>query len=329
MPSPVSELSFKFRFVNQGQALSQELFAQKGVANEREILLGKEVLIYDDIADTTTRDQRVIIALSNTACLSQKLSRHLVNNSALVLEVYRGKCLGLEKYIDRITSAKEVEKKKQRLSEAGQFHLFQSVTCPECQATIDLSDFERTSYVYCRFCETVFKENLSMTKGSTYRLCDECGMFDRVRSYTEFYFYFLFFVYGFYYKRRHVCDNCADGIFWKMFFLNLLFVIGVPSSLWLKIKSLTGRDPYLKQLAKANGLSKKGNYQTADKIYERLSQRYPEHPGLLLNEGLGHLRGKDATGAVHRFGRALKSCSNYYPALRLLHQLQTAEQQKN
>ncbi|MEW6496745.1 MAG: hypothetical protein AB1589_30115 [Cyanobacteriota bacterium] len=168
-----------------------------------------------------------------------------------------------------------------------------------------------------------------MTKGSTYRLCDECGMFDRVKSYTEFYFYFLLIVYGFYYKRRHVCDNCASAIFWKTFLLNLLFVIGVPSSLWIKIKSMIGRDPYLKQLATANSLSKKGNFQRADKLYNQLSKQYPEHPGLLMNEGLGHLQGKDTAGAVYRFEQALKSCSNYYPVIKRLYQLQTANQPKN
>jgi hypothetical protein len=115
----------------------------------------------------------------------------------------------------------------------------------------------------------------------------------------------------------------------KTLFLNLLFVIGVPTSLWIKIKSLTGRDPYLKRLAKANALSKKGNYQTADTIYNSLYGKYPEHPGLLMDAGLGHLRGNDPTGAIAHFGRALKSCSNYEPLLRLMHQLQTASQQKN
>lgn len=248
MPSTTSELVFKFRFVHQGRA--QGLFAQKGLANEREITLGEDVLIYEDITDTTTRDQRLVIALSNTACLSKKVSKYLANNSALVLEIYKGKTQDLEKHIDKIASAKEVEKKKQRLLESGQSHLFRSATCPECQATIDLCDFERSSYVYCRFCETVFKENLlSITKGSTYRICDECGMFDRVRSYTEFYFYFLLIVYGFYYKRRHTCDHCADGLFRKTLFLNLLFLVGIPSSIYIKIKSMTGRDPDLKQLS--------------------------------------------------------------------------------
>ncbi|MEQ9238916.1 hypothetical protein [Coleofasciculus sp. E2-BRE-01] len=327
MSSSTSQLSFKFRFVKQGKA--QGLFSQKGMANEQEITFGKDLLVYEDIADTTTRDQRLVLALSKTACFSKKLSKHLVN-SVLVLEIYGGKCRDLEKFIDKRASAKEIEKKKQRLAQTGQLHRFRSVKCPECEATIDLSDYKTSTYVYCRFCETIFQENLlSMTKGATYRLCDECGMFDRVRSYTEFYFYFLVILYGFFYQRRHVCDNCANGLFLKTLFLNLLFVIGVPASLWIKIKSLTGRDPYLKRLAKANALSKKGNYQTADTIYNSLYEKYPEHPGLLMDAGLGHLRGNDPTGAIANFSRALKSCSNYEPLLRLMHQLQTASQQKN
>lgn len=322
-----SELSFKFRFVSNGYA--QGLFAQKGTANDREIFLGKETLIYDDITDTTTRDQRLAIAISSTACLSQKINKFLFNNSTLVLEVYNGKAQKLEKYLDRIASKKAVDKKRQRLFENGQFHLFRTANCPYCQATIDLSDFQRTPYIYCRFCETLFKENmLVITKGSRYRICDECHMFDRVKSYTEFYFYFLLVVYGFYYKRRHVCDNCAHSMFRKMLLLNLLFLIGIPFSIYNKIKSMIGRDPYLKQLAKANALSKKGNYQKATAIYSQLYHKYPEHPGLLMDEGLGHLLGNDTNGAFERFGRSLTACSNYYPVLRLLQQLQATGQQR-
>ena len=326
MSNTNSEISFKFRYVKNNNV--QSLFAQKGIANEQEILLGKERLIYDDIADSTTRDNRLILAISPTASLSQKVSKNLVNESALVLEVHNAKALNLERFIDRISSKKEVELKRQQLRESGQEHLFYSTICPECSATIDLSSLSRSSYIYCRFCETVFREKQSaITKGEKYRICDECQMFDRIRAYTEFYFYFLLIVYGFSYKRRYLCDNCANTVFWKTLLLNLIFLLGIPSSIWIKIKSMIGRDQQLKELAKANALSKKGNYQQAVAIYNRLYQGYPEHPGLLMDQGLGHLFGNDSSGALTYFQRSLKSCSNYYPTQQLIQKLSAASQE--
>jgi disulfide oxidoreductase YuzD len=76
MSKKYSELSFKFKYINKHNV--QGLFAQKGLANEEAITLGKERLIYEDIADTTTRDNRLILAISPTASLSQKVSKQLM-----------------------------------------------------------------------------------------------------------------------------------------------------------------------------------------------------------------------------------------------------------
>jgi hypothetical protein len=150
-------------------------------------------------------------------------------------------------------------------------------------------------------------------------------MFDRVRGYTEFYFYFLIVAYGYSLKVRHVCDSCAHALFKKTFFANLLFVFGVPSSIYLKLKSLTGRAPHFKELAKANSLARKGRYRQASAIYySRLYEKIPEHPGLLMNEGLGHLVGDDVDGARACFQRAQKACSNYLPVLRLISRMENA-----
>lgn len=319
-----AEISFKFKYVQNKYA--QGLFAQKGVANETEILLGKERLIYEDIADTVTRDRRIAIAISPSASLSPEVSKRL-SDSTLMLEVYNTQALELEKFIDRITSHKQAEINRQQLVAAGQEHLFYTVTCPDCGATIDLSRLDRTSYIYCRFCETIFQENQPlMTKGAEYRVCDECHMFDRVQGYTEFYFYFLLVVYGFSYNRRHLCDNCAHNVFLKTLLINLIFILGIFPSIWIKIKSMKGREPALKELAKANALAKKGKYQQASPIYQRLHNGYPNHPGLLLDEGLAHMFGSDAAGGMERFQRSLSSCSNYYPTINLLRQLQAPAQ---
>ncbi|HIK09339.1 MAG TPA: hypothetical protein IGS52_03555 [Oscillatoriaceae cyanobacterium M33_DOE_052] len=317
------ELKFKFKYVNS-QGAATGFFSQKAILSESKIILGKDELRYVDVMDTSTRDRRLVLAISDQINLvDKKLLNYLLEGRILILEIYHADAITVEKFIDRISSRHQVELKRQAMIAAGQGHLFHATTCPECQATIDLSNLNRSSYVYCRFCESIFPENLpAITNGSKYRICDECHMFDRVQGYTEFYFYFLLVVYGFYAKRRHLCDNCAHQVFIKAFLINFIFILGIPSALWIKIKSLSNRDPALKSLSKATGLSKKGNYAKADPIYNQLHKTYPEHPGLLMNEGLGHLFGGDGNGATNCFNRSLRACPNYSPVLRLFQEFQ-------
>jgi hypothetical protein len=320
-----ADLPFKFKFVKNGR--TQSLFPKKGTATQDSIVLGKDVLSYDDIVDTTTRDQRIVLALSSTNHLSSSLQKSLAGGSAIVLEVSGVKAKDLEKQVDRIASQKAIDQRKQHLLEIGQGHLLRVVSCSDCEATIDLTDYERSAHIYCRFCESIFKENQPpLAQGSTYRICDECGLFDRIRGYTEFYFFFFVVAYAFSYKRRYVCDHCANGLFWKTFLTNLIFILGIPASIYIKIKLMSGRDPALKELARANAFAKKGQYDKAAPIYSQLSQNYLEHPGLLMNEGIGHLVAKDSAGAVQCWQRSLQSCSNYHPTLRLLYSLQNPNQ---
>jgi hypothetical protein len=325
MTTALTELPFKFRYVRNGYA--QGLFAQKASLDPNHIILGKDTLKYDDIVDTTARGQRIVLVLSSTADLSPTLSKSLAGESVIVLEISGAQAKDVERLIDRISSQKAIEQRRHELLQLGKSDLLRTVSCPECAAAIDLTDFDRTPHIYCRFCESLFQENQPiLTKGDTYRICDECGMFDRVKGYTEFYFYCLILVYGFSYKRRYMGDHCAHNLSWKMFWINLIFLLGVPVAIYNKIKSMMGRNPTLHQLSCANALAKKGQYQKAQPIYNQLYQHHFEHPGVLMNEGMGHLIGKDVDGAVRCWRRSLHSCSNYHPTLNLLYKLQNSSQ---
>jgi hypothetical protein len=151
-------------------------------------------------------------------------------------------------------------------------------------------------------------------------------MYDRVRGYTIFNFYFLLVVYGYSVKRRFVCDTCATRLAQRALLVNLLFLLGVPSAVYMWIKSQTGREPYFQDLAKANKLALKGRYQEADEIYDRLFSQYPDHPGLLMNKGLGHLHGKDGSGGMGFLGRSLRACANYLPSMQLIRRIQQSAQ---
>jgi tetratricopeptide (TPR) repeat protein len=321
-----ADKSFKFRYVIGGQPSG--FLSQAGKATGQELLLGEESLSYDEIVDTTVRDDRLLLAISPKGNLGKKLSKAMINGNLVAREVYKVEALNLERHIDRICSRRKAETNRQRLIDAGKGELFRFAVCPECHAIIDLSELGESRYTYCRFCETIFTRSKEIsTKGSVYRICNECGMFDRVRGYTEFYFYFLLVAYGFSMKRRYVCDNCADSIFRKTLLLNLIFLLGVPSSIYLKLKSLTGREPFLRELAKANALARKGRYKEAAPIFTKLQSKYPEHPGLLLDEGMGYLAGKNYSSAVAQFKRALMSCNNYLPVLQLMQRIQNSSHQ--
>ncbi|MEW6737093.1 MAG: hypothetical protein AB1489_37750 [Acidobacteriota bacterium] len=323
MQFQTNPIQFKFKYVRNNQASG--VFSQKGLLDHQGLTLAQNTISYHNIAAVQILDNRLVLVLSDVRQLSDKAINLLINNNILVIEVYKTNTLELKVMINRVLSQKEAEAIRQQLISNDRSNFFAIVNCPQCQATIDQSERERTRYIYCRFCETIFQPGSPLiTNGMNYRICGDCNMFDRISGYTEFYFYFLLVVYGFSYKRRHVCDNCANRIFWKTLFANLIFVLGVPFSIYVKIKSMIGRDANLQELAKANSLASKGKYQEAAVIYSRLQQNYPEHPGLLLSQGLGHLTGNDIQGAINCFNRSLKACNNYSPAVDLISRLQQA-----
>lgn len=308
-------IPFKFCFVLNG---ARTLLAKKGIADEENLTLGKHSLKYDDIIDTVTRDNRLILVLSTEAQLDKKLAKFLNDDVCLVLEIFKVKTLKLERYIDRKCSLRQIEKNKQRLKKEGKANLFKTSVCPACNATIDLSELPNTQFTYCRFCESVFSKSGLSTDGSQYKICDECGLFGRVRGYTEAYFYFFIVVYGYSYKKRFLCDCCVNGVFWKTLLYNLIFILGVPSSIWMKIKSMSGRDDRDKDLALSIKLSKKGNYEQAGEIYRRLHQNYHGHPGIYFNEALCHLNGGNGDAGIDCLEKSLSGCCNYIPAIQLL-----------
>ncbi len=143
-------------------------------------------------------------------------------------------------------------------------------------------------------------------------------MFDHIRPYTEFYFYFLLLVYGFSYKQVHLCHSCAHKTFLKTLGLNLIFIIGVPSAIWLKVKSMMNRNPQFEGLAKANALAKAGRPMDAEPYFQQVLAQNPRHPAVLMNRAIGQINGGDKNGAVACLQESLRACNHYLPALRML-----------
>jgi DNA-directed RNA polymerase subunit RPC12/RpoP len=158
--------------------------------------------------------------------LGQKTAKACQEGGVLALEVQGVQARDLERTIDRRASALAAQRHKRELAAAGDENRYRVMTCPHCQATIDLSDFERTRYVYCRYCGSILDRGGGIvSSGDAYHVCSECQMFGRVRGYTVFYFYFLLVVYGFSYGRRYLCDTCAVRTAQRALLLNLIFLL--------------------------------------------------------------------------------------------------------
>ncbi len=312
---------FKFKFIKDSTA--QSIFSTNGTADEKQLIIGKDTISYDLIYDYTSRDSRLIIILNPVVQLSKKAKKNLTEENALILDIRQIKAKELEKFISRISSKISVSDHKQQLIEEGKENLFKSIICPNCEAHIDLTDLKNSKFIYCDYCETVFSsDGKIVTNGDIYKLCDECNLFGRVKGYTETYFYFLLIIYGYRYQRRYLCDCCVNKIFWKTLLYNLIFILGIPSSIWLKIKSLSGRNDTDKNLLEATRLSIKGEYRKAEGHYTKLHSAYSGHPGVFYNEAMGYFNGQQYDLAVKCINKSLENCSNYMPTIRLVMHIQ-------
>jgi len=148
-----------------------------------------------------------------------------------------------------------------------------------------------------------------------------------VQSYHLFNFYFLIIVFSVSHGRRYLCDACAVRQAKRALLRNFIFLLGIPSAVYMWVKAVTGRVQELNGLSEANALARKGKLQQAEAIYGRLLQRFPEHPGLLLNQSMGHQRDGDAQGGYGYLNRSLRACSNYVPVLQLAQRLERMAEQ--
>ncbi len=316
-------LTFKYRF-RKGKRTTPFRAAVAEITPDS-FTLGGEELPYASIIDTTTRDKNLIIQLANGTGLGEKTSSGQASPGVIVLAIAKGTALDIEKTIDRHSSRARAKAHQRQLELAGKAEEYRAKVCPHCQATVDLSGLDSTRNIYCRYCESVFTgHDQIVTNGDDHRHCDECNMFDRVRGFTEFYFYFLLIIYGFSSNRRFLCDDCALKMTRKMFFINFIFVLGLFPTIYNRIKIASGKKEELKKLAQANNLAKKGKFTEASEIYEQISGTFENHPGILQNQAIAAAITTEEAQMGTYLMRALKSCSNYGPTMNTMRQIQQA-----
>jgi len=307
--------SFKFRFVVAGNPKGF-LRSPEGIVGPDHLQLDNTTIPFSAISDTVSRGDRLVLEILLPA-LEGKAGKYL-SDSVLVVQPKGVPIDRLKALIDQNVAAIRLEEKRRLAREQGTEHLIRVESCPTCCSEIDLTGFEPSRYVYCPYCEVIHETGQTASLDREYRICEQCGYFGRVQSYTEFYFYFLLIAYGFSYKQRFLCTSCANSLFWQVLLANLIFVIGVPTALWVKIKSKLGRDPKMAELSRANDLAWKGKLQEAAQIFDSIRLQFPEHPGVLMNEGMANLKHGSTNSGNKLLGRALVSCPNYHPLHSLL-----------
>lgn len=184
--SPENPLSFKFHWLNdKGQ---QTGFLRKNGSFDGTTLVLDDVHIPAAvIMHVETRDNRMVFSAMTQS--GEPATFLLMPTNTRQLKAA----------LDVSRSSMWAEMHREELRQKGQDHAYRSEECPDCGATLILSDMPESPQLYCRFCHALstVDDDIEPPPGEhELRLCDECGMFSKPRRFTIFYFYFLLFVYG-------------------------------------------------------------------------------------------------------------------------------------
>ncbi len=108
---------------------------------------------------------------------------------------------------------------------------------------------------------------------------------------------------------------------WKMFFANLLPPFyGSFFSVFQMARAYTAGafDPRFPELVGANALAKKGRWQDAEEVYQRILDREGDHAGLRYNIALACARAHEWEQCLERLDAIFEDCSNYLPGANLM-----------
>ncbi|MCA8923744.1 MAG: hypothetical protein KDD82_18185 [Planctomycetes bacterium] len=303
-------LEFKFRFVNK-QGQPEGLLRTKGSFDGERLHLGKGVSCPAvAILQSETRNDRLILALA-----SDKPEPGIV-----VLAATKGVVNDLKARLDVSRSRFWADASRKALQAEGRGHAHRERECPNCSAVLLLTDMPETPQLYCVYCKALTTADGPEQRVETsHMLCDECGLFSAPRKFTIFYFYFLLVVYGYHQRITWRCPGCMRGEAWKMFFGNLLFVLGVPVAIAQLIRAYgSSRVGRYTGLDKANLLARKGDALAALDVYNEISSRVTPCAGIKYNAGMALVEAQDLEQAAEFFEFSLDDCANYAPAYRAL-----------
>jgi hypothetical protein len=306
----MSDLRFKFHWIDaNGQPTS--VFAKKGAVGEQALVLENTEIPIAALVDVEARGEYVALSAMTGEAQAQSMVVKTSQASRLTAE------------LGRLRSAVWAETHRQELQQQGLGHTFRRQTCPDCAATIDLTDMPVTPQISCDFCHTIStlpsatqQEGVTPGPDRGYRLCDECGMYSKPRQFTIFYFYFLLVVYGWNSRTTWRCPACMRGEAWKMLLGNLPFVLGVPVAGAQLFRAYGGTDVggHYPGLDRANLRARRGDLEGAIKSYMKILQRRPVAAGVKYNIALALIQQDRIEDAARMLEYALADCANYRPA---------------
>ena len=313
--------SFKFKFVDFESKQAKGMLANRGYVDDKDLVLKDIHIPLVWIIDSYSREKRMGLAFSNLDKLDESIIKY-INKGAVALEVSGVKADELEDTINRKSSVLFADLHRKKLEEEGKRDLFKAFICPKCNSTIDFSGYKTSEYIYCPYCNSVLNQSLKLISDrNTFSHCDECNLFNFVKKYTVFNFYFLLLIYGFQTHERYLCGNCASTIGKKTLLQNLIFILGVPSAIYMILRARKNNQKGENELRKANENVLNGDFRTADSYFNELRNLYHHHPGIVYNQARAHMIGKDYQNGVDFLIESLDYCSNYGPALIMVNKI--------
>lgn len=314
-------IAFKYQEMDD-RGNSKTFLSKKGSFDGLRLVLHDRAIDAVDMVRAAARLDKLVILVKGNAGMAP-----------IVLQIgdkQRKRLLG---EINRVCSAIGAEAERQKLASLHREHEFQAEACPHCAATVILSRLERTPEMYCDYCDSLVSRDrgvqpeLLAKRERAYRCCGRCGYFSKPSQFTVLYFYFLLVLYGFRWGTSEMCNSCMRREAWKMLGANLIFVLGVPMSVYQLVRAYFGGstlDPMFAGLDPANAAAKSGRTDKAVAKYRAIEERLGHCAGVRFNRAIALLAANRGEEGALALEEALNDCANYAPAYEALAQVYAA-----
>jgi hypothetical protein len=290
-------IAFTFRFASHG--IKRSFFSKSGYINQEGLTLSGTIFPPEDIQSVSIREEKFVLGLNNNAIIPSSYKTLVSHGNYIVLDLYRINPLTLKRMVEGLISKLKKTEEEQP----------DTIACPVCGSFIP--DEGTSEYSYCPYCETLSAKGDIITDGTKYRMCEGCNLFGSVRMHKEFYCYAWLVKNRFAIKLVQLCTTCSSKLFINMLPVNLPFIIGLPATLAIPIRSYLGRDKRLSGLTRANRFISAKQTDKALSVMKPMLEEFPDHPGLLYNLAIGYLSNDNQQKAMDLLEQSLKACPSY------------------
>ena len=299
-------LHFKFRWVDENGNETGFFSKKKGSFDGQELILDDIQLQAANIISMEVYEERLAVAF---------VTGDMADTA--VFRLYKFPATDLKRAVDIARSATWAEMTREKMIEEGRGGAFRTEICPECTATLDLSDMPETPQVYCHFCDSLTTTGQGgLPNEHEFGLCEECQMYSKPKRFTIFYFYFLVAIWGFSSRVTYRCPACMRPEAWKMLFGNLLFLLGIPVAIVQLFRCYGGKitGNVVAELDAANLRARKGDMLKALQGYQKVLEQVPFSAGVKYNLALALAEQNEIERTAETLELAFKDCVNYAPA---------------